>query len=191
MEPLGPTRTRLHYHHFVGESVSSAEIAQIRHDPEDDPTVAEDVALVESVQRGLGSLGYRGSAFVVNEESVWSEHSVHHFQCLIADALAVPTAPDDILIGLTAPGDAKPTRLVARRGAADELWVRTPSPLAPGTNVVISISAPSGMLQREARVVRSEAMDGTLGMLLTPSGSIAEPSRACFATDGDSAKCKD
>ena len=51
----------------------------------------EDVALCESVQRGLKSKGYNQGRFIVDDElSELSEHAVHHFQSLVMEALQVP-----------------------------------------------------------------------------------------------------
>ncbi len=48
----------------------------------------EDISLCESVQRGLKSKGYNQGRFVVDSDrSELSEHAVHHFQKLVADAL--------------------------------------------------------------------------------------------------------
>ncbi len=48
----------------------------------------EDNSLCESVQRGLASRGYRQGRFVVDpERSAVSEHAVHHFHSLVAEAL--------------------------------------------------------------------------------------------------------
>ena len=45
-------------------------------------------ALCESVQRGLASRGYRQGRFVADaERSAISEHAVHHFHSLVAEAL--------------------------------------------------------------------------------------------------------
>jgi carnitine monooxygenase subunit len=53
-------------------------------------TLLEDVAICESVQRGLRSRGYTQGRFIVDaERSHNSEHSVHHFQRLVASALAL------------------------------------------------------------------------------------------------------
>jgi phenylpropionate dioxygenase-like ring-hydroxylating dioxygenase large terminal subunit len=50
----------------------------------------EDIGLCESVQRGLKSKGYNQGRFVVDaERSELSEHAVHHFQKMVADALGV------------------------------------------------------------------------------------------------------
>lgn len=49
----------------------------------------EDVELVESVQRGLNSSGYRPGRLMVDADqtAVWSEHYVHHFNRLTVDAV--------------------------------------------------------------------------------------------------------
>ncbi len=48
----------------------------------------EDIGLCESVQKGLKSSGYNQGRFVVDEgKTELSEHAVHHFQKLVADAL--------------------------------------------------------------------------------------------------------
>ena len=51
----------------------------------------EDIGLCESVQRGLKSLGYNQGRFIVDEGlTELSEHAVHHFQRMVAEALDVP-----------------------------------------------------------------------------------------------------
>lgn len=48
----------------------------------------EDIAIVESVQRGQHSLGCRRSRLMVDRErSYWSEHGLHHFHALLHGAL--------------------------------------------------------------------------------------------------------
>jgi carnitine monooxygenase subunit len=49
----------------------------------------EDVNLVESVQRGLHSLGYRRGRLMVDPEQkeAWSEHFLHHFNMLNVEAI--------------------------------------------------------------------------------------------------------
>jgi len=50
----------------------------------------EDNGICESVQRGLASRGYRQGRFIVDpERSELSEHAVHHFHQLVAEALGV------------------------------------------------------------------------------------------------------
>ena len=49
----------------------------------------EDIAIVESVQRGLHSAAYDRGRFMVDaDRSSWSEHGVHHFHGLLHAALA-------------------------------------------------------------------------------------------------------
>jgi hypothetical protein len=48
----------------------------------------EDIGLCESVQRGLASRGYNQGRFIVDEgKTELSEHAVHHFQSMVAEAL--------------------------------------------------------------------------------------------------------
>lgn len=48
----------------------------------------EDISVVESVQRGLGSRGFRGGRLMVDAAGSWrSEASVHHFDALVWRAL--------------------------------------------------------------------------------------------------------
>lgn len=52
----------------------------------------EDIGLCESVQRGLGSNGYNQGRLIVDAaRSALSEHGVHHFHMLVAEALGIPT----------------------------------------------------------------------------------------------------
>ncbi|MEO1602091.1 MAG: SRPBCC family protein [Pseudomonadota bacterium] len=54
----------------------------------------EDIGLCESVQRGLKSLGYNQGRFIVDEGlTELSEHAVHHFQRMVAEALSVSLDP--------------------------------------------------------------------------------------------------
>jgi choline monooxygenase len=53
----------------------------------------EDIGLCESVQRGLKSHGYNQGRFVVDDDrSELSEHTVHHFQQLVVEALGADLA---------------------------------------------------------------------------------------------------
>ncbi len=47
----------------------------------------EDVPIVQSVQRGLHSMGYSQGQFVINPDSDVSEHAVHDFQSKVLRAL--------------------------------------------------------------------------------------------------------
>lgn len=83
---LGPERFQLigRYYRRPGDEPSEAD----RHDLAENQTLREDVAICEAVQSGLASLGYHQGRFVVDpERSHISEHSVHHFQRLVARAL--------------------------------------------------------------------------------------------------------
>ncbi len=52
----------------------------------------EDIALVQSVQRGLGSLGYDQGRYVADTEDSWfSESGLHRFHSQILDALGSPS----------------------------------------------------------------------------------------------------
>jgi phenylpropionate dioxygenase-like ring-hydroxylating dioxygenase large terminal subunit len=55
------------------------------------PLTAEDVALVESVQRGLNSRGYGAGRFIDDAEGLEiSERATHQFHRLVAEALELP-----------------------------------------------------------------------------------------------------
>lgn len=55
----------------------------------------EDISLCESVQKGLKSSGYNQGRFVVDEgKTELSEHAVHHFQHLVAQALGAKLDPE-------------------------------------------------------------------------------------------------
>jgi len=89
---LGPNRHRLIYHYYQlpGDTLSAEEKQSLQ----DDVTLMEDIAICEAVQRGLGSFGYSQGRFIVDQErSHISEHSVHHFQRLVADALGLDHDP--------------------------------------------------------------------------------------------------
>ncbi|MYD75373.1 MAG: hypothetical protein F4244_01885 [Gammaproteobacteria bacterium] len=48
----------------------------------------EDIALCESVQRGLRSKGYNQGRFIIDRDlTELSEHAVHHFQTLVMRAV--------------------------------------------------------------------------------------------------------
>ena len=71
-------------------SLDGADDAEVREMAELDArtTVAEDLVLVASVQRGLGSRGYRPGPLLVNpDQGLLSEHSVLAFKQLVLDAL--------------------------------------------------------------------------------------------------------
>ena len=67
-----------------GDTLSQAE----RQSFAKDATLLEDIAICEAVQRGLASRGYSQGQFIVDaKRSHISEHSVHHFQYMVSDAL--------------------------------------------------------------------------------------------------------
>ena len=83
---LTPGRHQVIARHYrlPGDIPSSAEKRAF----DADDTVLEDIAICEAVQRGLASRGYSQGRFIVDtERSHISEHSVHHFQCMVSDAL--------------------------------------------------------------------------------------------------------
>lgn len=83
---LGPERFALigRYYRRPGDEPSEAE----KRDLAENQTLREDIAICEAVQSGLSSLGYSQGCFIVDpERSHISEHSVHHFQRLVAEAL--------------------------------------------------------------------------------------------------------
>jgi len=83
---LGPRRFQLIGHHYrrPGDEPSQTD----RHDLAENQTLREDIAICEAVQHGMTSLGYSQGRFIVDpERSHISEHSVHHFQRLVAEAL--------------------------------------------------------------------------------------------------------
>jgi hypothetical protein len=67
----------------------SSEYYQPRAEYAAEVLAPEDIALCESVQRGLGSRSYDQGAFMVNPANPGeSEHALHHFHRLLQSALA-------------------------------------------------------------------------------------------------------
>lgn len=87
MIPDGPGRTVEFQDWFLPTPTPTRQVAEaIAY--QKDVLQPEDIALCESVQRGLKSRGYNQGRFVVDEEETeLSEHAVHHFQSMVADAL--------------------------------------------------------------------------------------------------------
>jgi choline monooxygenase len=85
--PMGPEKTRHVFEFYMESPTPTAEQEDaIRYI--DEVLQAEDIALVESVQRGLHSKGYNQGRFIVDEgRTDKSEHAVHHFHSLVVDAL--------------------------------------------------------------------------------------------------------
>ncbi len=87
MVPAGPDRTIEYQDWFLPTPAPSRQVAEAMA-YQKDVLQPEDIALCESVQRGLKSRGYNQGRFVVDDElSELSEHTVHHFQALVVDAL--------------------------------------------------------------------------------------------------------
>lgn len=87
MIPDGPNGTIEYQDWFLPAAKPSKQIAEAMA-YQKDVLQPEDISLCESVQRGLKSNGYNQGRFVVDKtESELSEHAVHHFQSLVADAL--------------------------------------------------------------------------------------------------------
>ena len=87
-EPLGPGRTR---QTRIVYTLSGQEDDELRTFNElFDDVFEEDVSLVEGVQRGLASPGYRGGKLMEQSEARagWSEHAVGNFQDLVRGALS-------------------------------------------------------------------------------------------------------
>jgi carnitine monooxygenase subunit len=86
--PMGPERTRRVFEFYMESPDPTAEQEDaIRYI--DQVLQVEDIALVESVQRGLRSRGYDQGRFVVDAgRTDMSEHAVHHFHALVVAAMA-------------------------------------------------------------------------------------------------------
>ena len=86
--PTGPEVTRQVFtYHATGDTPTETETKAL--DYFRDVLGPEDVDLVEDVQRGLHSQGYHQGRFMVDaSRSEVSEHAAHHFQNLVARALA-------------------------------------------------------------------------------------------------------
>jgi len=84
--PAGPGHTLETYDFFFETAQpTAAELEAIRYI--DEVLQAEDIALVESVQRGMATPGFSQGRIVYDESgSGRSEHAVHHFHGLILDA---------------------------------------------------------------------------------------------------------
>ncbi len=86
--PLGPERTLQTVEWYLPEARPSAAEQEVIDFV--DVVREEDIPIVESVQRGLHSRGYRQGRFVVDEAGTgMSEHAVHDFQLKVLRALGV------------------------------------------------------------------------------------------------------
>lgn len=87
MNPSEPTRTIEYQDWFTPGGKLSTQLKEAA-DYQRDVLQPEDIALCESVQRGLESKGYNQGRFVVDRgKTELSEHAVHHFQCMVMEAL--------------------------------------------------------------------------------------------------------
>lgn len=87
-QPTATDRTTLHLTVYGPNSLCASEREELARQWLNNETNAEDVALTESVQRGLRSRGYRQGRFIVDASHV-SEHSVHHFHRMVAEVLGL------------------------------------------------------------------------------------------------------
>ena len=92
MIPAGPDRTLETLDWFLPSTEVSDQVkAAMKY--MDETLQPEDIGLCESVQRGLKSKGYNQGRFVVDpEHPELSEHGVHHFQKMVAEALKAELA---------------------------------------------------------------------------------------------------
>ncbi len=87
MIPTGPDNTQEIYHFILADATPDAQ-ASASIDYIDTVLQAEDIAVVESVQRGLHSRGYNQGRFIVDpDRGAASEHGTHHFQALVRQHL--------------------------------------------------------------------------------------------------------
>ena len=87
MIPAGPERTVEYLDWFLPTREVSPQISAAM-TYMDQTLQPEDIALCESVQKGLKSRGYNQGRFVIDPAMPQlSEHGVHHFQSMVAEAL--------------------------------------------------------------------------------------------------------
>lgn len=90
--PDGPARTVEYQDWFTLEPEPSKQLRDAMA-YQKDVLQPEDIALCESVQRGLMSKAYNQGRFVVDAgQSALSEHAVHHFQRMVMEALGAEIA---------------------------------------------------------------------------------------------------
>lgn len=92
MIPMGPERTIEHLDWYLPAPEISPQVrdAMVYMDKTLQP---EDIALCESVQRGVRSQGYNQGRFVIDpSHPELSEHGVHHFQRMVVEALGADLA---------------------------------------------------------------------------------------------------
>ena len=87
--PLSPTRSEQIYISYSPDGKRTEQQERARSYSGNILSI-EDNRICESVQRGLASRGYRQGRFIVDpERSEISEHAVHHFHRLVAEALGI------------------------------------------------------------------------------------------------------
>ena len=85
--PVGPHETYETYDfYFETADQTEAEVEAIRYI--DETLQVEDIAIVESVQRGMATPAFQQGRFVYQPESGMTEHAVHHFHGLMLEAYA-------------------------------------------------------------------------------------------------------
>ncbi|MHC8508460.1 MAG: aromatic ring-hydroxylating oxygenase subunit alpha [Rhodospirillales bacterium] len=85
--PSGPERTVEHQDWFIPAPEPTPQLAGAMA-YQKDVLQPEDIALCESVQRGLKTAGYNQGRFIVDDGMTeLSEHAVHHFQTMVVEAL--------------------------------------------------------------------------------------------------------
>ncbi len=77
--PLGPDRCRVDYEFYFADTGAEAERFVARSMEQSDVTQREDIAICESVQRGLASESYERGRYAPSVEI-----GEHHFHCLLA-----------------------------------------------------------------------------------------------------------
>jgi choline monooxygenase len=87
--PLGPDRSlEVSEYYFLSKELDDEQRARL--DYANNVITVEDNDICESVQRGLGQRGYSQGRFIVDRERTEiSEHAVHHFHTLVAQALGL------------------------------------------------------------------------------------------------------
>ena len=86
-QPLAPEATRVFRGWYTRDGAVDDGLQKVI-DLDRDTTFAEDLALVKSVQRGLGSLGYRPGPLVINpREGIDSEHSIAKLHEWLTEAI--------------------------------------------------------------------------------------------------------
>ena len=87
MNPYAPEKTIEYQDWFTPGGVLSPQLKEAA-DYQKDVLQPEDIALCESVQQGLHSKSYNQGRFIVDKgRTELSEHAVHHFQWMVAEAL--------------------------------------------------------------------------------------------------------